>query len=179
MRHEVRAEMLEQIVKSVFTTMLELEVSVTEAPQKPAGSRLASFVQLTGDWNGTVLLECSPQQACALAGRVLCMDPPSAVDDDVRDAMGELANVIGGNIKSGMSVGVSLSMPIVMDGKDYDLRVCGAEIWERLNFECTDGPFWVTVLATFDEKIPGIKEHLPYAHRSSDEPLNACSTESN
>jgi hypothetical protein len=35
-----------------------------------------------------------------------------------------------------------------MNGRDYDVRVCGSEVQERLAFQCADGHFWVTVLAT-------------------------------
>jgi hypothetical protein len=56
--------------------------------------------------------------------------------------------MIGGNMKSGMSTGVRLSMPSVMNGRDYDVRVCGSEVKERLGFQCDYVHFWVTVLAT-------------------------------
>jgi chemotaxis protein CheX len=75
------------------------------------------------------------------------MDPPQAVNDDVRDVLGELANMIGGNIKSAVAAGLSLSMPSVTDGNNYGLRVCGSEVQDRLSFQCSDGPFWVTLLA--------------------------------
>ena len=148
MQAEVSVEILSQIVESVFTTMMSLEVSPSDQIWSHLGERITSFVHLTGDWNGAVLLECTPHQACQFAGRILCMDPPDAVDDDVRDVLGELANMIGGNIKCGMSTGVRLSMPSVMDGKDYDLHICGSEVQARLAFQCADGHFWVTVLAT-------------------------------
>jgi chemotaxis protein CheX len=70
------------------------------------------------------------------------------VDDDVRDVLGELANMIGGNMKSCMPTGVRLSMPTVMEGRDYDLRICGSQILERVAFHCGEGHFWVTVLVT-------------------------------
>jgi chemotaxis protein CheX len=148
MQAEVSVEILSQIVESVFTTMMSLEVSPSDVTWSHLGERITSFVHLTGDWNGAVLLECTPRQACQFAGRILCMDPPDAVDDDVRDVLGELANMIGGNMKCGMSTGVRLSMPSVMDGKDYDLHICGSEVQDRLAFQCADGHFWVTVLAT-------------------------------
>jgi chemotaxis protein CheX len=75
------------------------------------------------------------------------MEPPESVDDDVRDVLGELANMIGGNMKCGMTAGVKLSMPTVLDGSDYDLRVCGSQVQERLAFECAEGSFWVTILS--------------------------------
>jgi len=77
------------------------------------------------------VIECSRLQACQFAGHILSMDPPESVDDDVRDVLGELANMIGGNLKSNFSSQVRLSMPSVMDGSDYDLRICGSEVRER------------------------------------------------
>jgi len=148
MQTEVSVEVLTQIVKSVFETMMNLDVAPSEASWVPLGSRLTSFVQLTGDWNGAVVMECSRQQACQFAGRILSMNPPESVDDDVRDVLGELANMIGGNLKSNFTPMVRLSMPSVMDGSDYDLRICGSEVRERSAYQCADGIFWVTVLAT-------------------------------
>ena len=148
MQTEVSVELLAQIVESVFTTMMDLEVSPSDAPWNPSGDRLTSTVYLTGEWNGAVLFDCNPRQACQFAGRILSMDPPAIVDDDVRDVLGELANMIGGNMKCGMTTGVSLSMPTVMEGRDYDMRICGSQVLERVAFQCADGHFWVTVLST-------------------------------
>jgi chemotaxis protein CheX len=148
MQTETSVEMLVQIVESVFMTMMSLDVSPSGASWKPAGDRLTSFVHLTGDWNGAVLLDCNPQQACQFAGRILSMDPPGIVDDDVRDVLGELANMIGGNMKCCMPAGVQLSMPTVMEGRDYDMRICGSQVLERVALQCAEGHFWVTILVT-------------------------------
>jgi chemotaxis protein CheX len=139
---------LAQIVESVFATMLSLEVGEGGTSWFPSGDRLTAAVHLAGDWNGAVLLECDRQQACRFAGRFLSADPSGAVDDVVRDVLGELANMIGGNLKCVLMRGIRLSMPCVVDGSDYSLRVCGAEIKDRLAFQCAEGPFWVTVLTT-------------------------------
>ena len=149
---EVSVDMVAEIVKSVFVTMMDIEVITSEAPSVPLGDRLTSFVQLTGEWNGAVMFECTRRQACLFAGRILAMDPPESVDDDVRDMLGELANMIGGNMKCTMASGVRLSMPTVMDGSDYDLHVCRSQVRDRLQFECEDGHFWVTVLSSKAEK---------------------------
>jgi chemotaxis protein CheX len=148
MQAEVSVDMLVQIVKSVFITMMSLEVFDSEVPFSSQGDRVTSFVHLTGGWNGAVLFQCNRRQACQFAGRILSVDSPEAVNDDVRDVLGELANMIGGNMKSGMGEGVRLSTPTVMEGRDYDLRVCGSEVFERLAFQSVEGHFWVTVLVT-------------------------------
>jgi len=125
-----------------------LEAGGSEAPWRPSADRLTAAVHLAGDWSGALLLEVDRAQACRLAGRFLSIDTPRAVDDVVRDVLGELANMIGGNLKCVLTKGIQLSMPSVVDGNDYSLRVCGAEIRERLAFESAEGPFWVTVFAT-------------------------------
>jgi chemotaxis protein CheX len=145
---EILPSELAQIVESVFVTMMSLEVVECATPWFPGGDRLKSAVHLAGDWNGAVVLECDREQACRLAGRYLSMDPPEMVDDVVRDVLGELANMIGGNIKCVLSRGIRLSMPSVVDGSAYSLRVCGAEVKERLAFQCAEGVFWITVLTT-------------------------------
>ena len=139
---------LAQVVESVFGTMMGLEASECDAPWFASGDRLTAALHLAGDWNGAVLLESDRRQACQFAGRFLSMDPPESVDDVVRDVLGELANMIGGNLKCVLTRGIRLSMPSVVDGSDYCLRICGAEVSERLTFRCAEGPFWVTVLTT-------------------------------
>jgi len=145
---EILPSEVAQIVESVFGTMLGLEVSECGMPWFPSGDRLTSAVHLAGDWNGAVLLECDRRQACRFASRFLSMDPPDAVDDVVRDVLGELVNMIGGNLKCVLTRGIRLSMPCVVDGSDYSLRVCGSEVRERLSFQCAEGFFWITVLKT-------------------------------
>ncbi len=145
---EMRPSELAQIVQSVFGTMMSLEVDECGTPWFPGGDRLISAVHLAGDWNGAVVLECDRSQACRFAGRFVSMDPPDTVDDVVRDVLGELANMIGCNLKCVLARGTRLSMPSVVNGSDYSLRVYGVEIHEQLTFQCTEGLFWITVLTT-------------------------------
>jgi len=128
--------------------MLNLEAVQCETPWFPGADRLTAAVHLAGDWNGVLLIECTCPQACAFAGRFLSEAPPNTVDDVVRDLLGELANMIGGNLKSLLSRGIRLSMPSVLEGSDYSLRICGAEVRERLTFQSSEGLFWISILTT-------------------------------
>ncbi len=144
---EISPGELAQVVESVFGTMLGLEVRAGEMPWSPGADRLIAAVHLTGEWHGAVLVECGPEQACAFAERFLSVGRPAAVDDVVRDVLGEVANMIGGNLKCVLTRGLRLSMPSVVSGSHYHLRVCRAGLHLRLGFACAAGPFWVTVLA--------------------------------
>jgi chemotaxis protein CheX len=157
---QVSAEMMSQIVESVFTTMLNLEVVPHEIPWSPSHDQLTAVVHLSGNRNGTLLFECNRWEACRFTGRFLSMDPPDTVNDDVRDVLGELTNMIGGNIKCAVASGLRLSMPSVTDGSDYGARLCGSE-FHRLGFECEEGPFWVTLLAVPPGVFPKADEAFP------------------
>jgi hypothetical protein len=91
--------MLAQPVEAVFLNMMNVEVSPGGTPWAPCNDQLTSAVHISGVWNRALLLECDRRQACQFAGRFLSMDPPEAVTDDVRDVLGELANMIGGKRK--------------------------------------------------------------------------------
>jgi chemotaxis protein CheX len=143
---DIHADELAQIVESVFATMMELEATPLDAPWCIADDRVTAAVQLNGDWNGAVLVECGHQLACRLAGRFVGMDPPEEVDEIVRDVMGELANMIGGNLKCVLTQGLQLSIPSVVSGHEYTLQMCRADARHRLTFQCPEGRFWITVL---------------------------------
>lgn len=162
---ELHAETLlghvEEVVESVFATMMGLETDGHPVPWFPAQDRLTAAVNLSGDWNGTVLVECDRGQACRFAGRFLSVDPPGNVDDDVRDVLGELANMIGGNLKCLLTPGMRLSSPSVVDGSDCRPPTGGVEVLDRLAFRSSEGPFWVSVLATHSsEPAPGTERPM-------------------
>ena len=108
---EILPSELAQIVESVFETMLSLEMSECNRLVSQRGSvdiRCPSGRRL--EWSA-VLLECATRQACPFAGRFLSIDPPETVDDVVRDVLGELANMIGGNLKCVLPQGSGFPCP--------------------------------------------------------------------
>jgi chemotaxis protein CheX len=143
---EIQMGELAQIVEYVFGTMLCLEATESIQSWSPEGDRLTATIHLAGEWRGALALECEYKQACAFAARFLSMSQPEIVDDLVRDVLGELLNMIGGNLKCVLAGGLKLSLPSVVDGDDHSLRVCRAGVRERVVFQCVEGVFAVAVL---------------------------------
>ncbi len=135
---------MERVVTSVFDTMMGLNVEPVDAPWHPGRDRLVAAVQLIGMTNGVIVLETDQQHARKFAGCLLGMEPPETVDDDVRDALGELANVIGGNLKEILAPGAILSIPSAVDGAQFSVRICHCAEVERQAFSTDGGVFWVT-----------------------------------
>ena len=143
---QIGAEAIARVIDSIFSTMMDVEVSVVNSPRTKTGDRVIASVHLEGAWNAAVSMQCSRRQACEFAGKILCMDTPEEMDNDVRDAVGEIANVIGGNLKKTLGGDVRLSLPTVIDGCNYEMRVCGCAAEHIVGFHYSGGDFWVTVL---------------------------------
>lgn len=139
---------LARIVEDVFSTMLGMD-AVLSAAVEPSAECITASVQFVGGWRGAVLLTCGGQLARRFAARL--MPSPSgagevASKDDVSDTLGEVVNMIGGNLKSVLPVGVVLSIPSVIEGRDFAFRICGGNEFKTNHFLCEDGAFEITLV---------------------------------
>lgn len=143
------------IVQQVFGSMLGVEVrSAPAAPPAPPGEAppgVVAAVYFTAGWKGAVLLECAPPQAYAFTAKLMSIPKPSRVDDDVRDALGELTNIIAGNLKAALPKGVELSMPSVVEGGDFTHKIVGANECGHLAFDSAEGAFALTLVRMLDK----------------------------
>jgi len=137
-----------RIVEDVLVTMTQYSVYRADAPYSPDAGHTTCAVYFAGSWSGAVLLECPFSMASEFTSRLMGIPRPAGFNDDVSDALGELANMVGGNLKSVLPKGVSLSMPSVVEGQSYSVRVCGTNRNRRMAFTGPDGPFWVTLVET-------------------------------
>jgi chemotaxis protein CheX len=137
-----------RIVQDVLMTMTQYPVAPGTAHYEGQPDITTCAVYFAGEWSGAVLVECPLAMAFEFTARFMRIPKPLQFDNDVYDAMGELANMIGGNLKSVLPRGVSLSMPSVVEGAKYSVRVCGSNRNNRMAFDSPDGPFWVTLVET-------------------------------
>ncbi len=147
MQIETNAQAVEQIVQSIFATMMNMRISATVLTADQTREWMTSWVRLEGDWNGAVSFECDREQACYLAAQFMAIDPADTEDSDIRDVLGELANMIGGNLKAIVAKNTRLSLPSVVEGRSSEIVPRGCEVSDRIGFSLEGGGhFWVTVL---------------------------------
>ena len=65
---------------------------------------------------------------------------------DLHDALGELTNMTGGNLKALLPEPCTLGLPVVVEGVDYRFRLPGSAPVRRSAFRVGDEPIVVTVL---------------------------------
>lgn len=135
----IHAEELCGVIQHVFQSMLgvQLEVKVEEGePATSEKSKVLASLGITGDWNGALILECGAETACMLAGAVLGCGQISSVDEDVKDVLGELANIVAGNLKKRLPGNSFLTLPCVVEGSNFSLQVLNGEEVFSQHFLC-------------------------------------------
>jgi CheY-specific phosphatase CheX len=158
---------IREIVETVWTTVLGLPVAYSDkAARKAPEHALAACVQFSGAWQGTVILTCSPELARIAAGRMFDTLPASVTIDQAQDVLSELINITGGNLKALMPSRSFLSLPTVVEGFDYRLRVRGSHVEAEVNFESQGHWFTVTLLDRDEREAP---EHLTLGCRPDDD----------
>jgi chemotaxis protein CheX len=106
------AATVQSIADEVWPSLVGDGEAFVPVPVPPPADVVSAWVDIVGPWTGSVVLSCAPATATALAESVLMTRPPTVVDDeDVADALGELANVLGGNIKSVLPGESRLGLP--------------------------------------------------------------------
>jgi len=128
--------------EEVFSTMLSLEIrpgaAYLETTASPSSEGVVALIGLAGTWSGTGSLSCSAAFACRIASQMLLIDS-QAVDGDVLDAVAEVANMIIGNVKTGLEQDLGpmgMSIPTIIFGKNFSARSAGSEEWLAVPFDC-------------------------------------------
>jgi chemotaxis protein CheX len=70
-------------------------------------------VCLSGVWQGVLMVECEAESAMKLSCALLGLEPGEANEVDIADTLGEIANVIGGNLKNVLPGPTLMSLPFV------------------------------------------------------------------
>ena len=83
----------------------------------PADEVWSAAVGVHGGWTGSITVELSAAVAESLTRLMLAMADEPLADADIADAVGELVNMIGGNVKSLMSGPSALTLPVVAAGR--------------------------------------------------------------
>jgi chemotaxis protein CheX len=137
---------------SVFATMLSFNVTVSKTEEDffNGESHIAGAVGFTGAYNGVIYFYSSATFARRLTCGLLGMsDHEIEGDEMVNDAVGELTNMIAGQVKSKLdSRGdhCTMTVPSVVRGADFRIEpVTGVER-RSLFFQCDGGRVLVEAL---------------------------------
>ncbi|MBN2468412.1 MAG: chemotaxis protein CheX [Deltaproteobacteria bacterium] len=141
---------LTKAVKDVFDTMLSMGVE----PHDPDGGggtdgyRIMASVGVVGEVTGVIAIQMGYGFAKEVTASMLGMEPDEIEStEEVSDVIGELANMIGGSLKSRLcdfNLSCQLSIPSITHGSNFKVTSMKGAQHERfcfhhaLNIICVD-----------------------------------------
>ncbi|MBN2801812.1 MAG: chemotaxis protein CheX [Deltaproteobacteria bacterium] len=127
--------------KELATTMLGMdEATFIEEITKLPDNEEAAYIALVGEETAVqVGIGASPENSMLVARALMGMEPdePDLEEDEVADAISEIVNILGGQVKNIMSdhANVNLGLPMFMHGKLYvkestDIKIAKIKLGE-------------------------------------------------
>lgn len=137
------ADDLEVITREVWTSFLDGDpAGLLLAGGTDGGERITGCVHLSGAYTGSIMLSCSASAARHAAAALFAIEPGDVAQTEIVDAIGELANMVGGNVKSMLPGPSALSLPAVVQGH---LSVPGAQVVREVHLSWRNEPLAVSL----------------------------------
>lgn len=141
---------LDKDTREIFSTMVGAEISEHSKKVEAVTAfkqSVTAMVGLAGVFNGLINIHTSKKLAIHFASQMLGMTI-EGIDDDVTDALGEIANMLGGSFKHHFVLGgreVRLSIPSVITGEEYVMSAGSLSDTLTLMFEAEGEPFLISI----------------------------------
>ncbi|SPD75212.1 hypothetical protein PITCH_A50014 [uncultured Desulfobacterium sp.] len=117
----------------IFDTMLSLKINISDVSTETIieKTRIVGSVGFAGEVMGCMNIHVGYTFAKVIAGAMLGEEPEAIEEEGILDVVGELSNMIGGDVKSRLcdaGMTCSLSIPTTTSGSDFTIETQG---WVR------------------------------------------------
>ena len=124
---ELLTKYLDEDVRTIFSTMVGMEISASQsvATETTFKDSVTAMVGFAGSYSGLICIICKRKLALDITAQMLGMDVTKC-NDNVHDALGEIANMIAGSFKHNFVLEgheAQLSTPSLISGEQYDITV--------------------------------------------------------
>jgi CheY-specific phosphatase CheX len=131
-------ELLAELFRGVWgaLTALDLRPRPMDAGPDPGfEDGPTGLVHISGGWAGTVVLRLTSSLGAKAAAAMLGLQDEEPPPEDIRDVTGEITNVLAGKLKATLPGRSQLSLPTVVDGRDYHVHLVASRPLGELLFE--------------------------------------------
>lgn len=142
------AQHITEATQEIFSSMIMLDVTPGEPFKRKDDiltDSISGIIGLAGATKGLLAIHLPEKAALAVTTAFLGMDVEK-IDEDVRDAVGELANMLGGSLKSVLDPSgsdIQLSMPSAIHGDEYSVDCLAGAQTVTVPFHFEDHSFAV------------------------------------
>jgi flagellar motor switch protein FliN len=144
----------------LFDTMLSLDVDLSDRePFKNNDDfRVMGAVDFAGGVHGSIQFQVSKTFGRMITAGMLGQDLDEVQDiDSVKDVIGEMTNILGGNLKAAFcdtGLACQISTPSLTVGLDFNIEILNMDRYERFAFKLNDHDIVVEVCVKIDEPEP-------------------------
>jgi flagellar motor switch protein FliN len=144
----------------LFDTMLSLEVDLSDRePFKDNEDfRVMGAVDFAGGVHGSIQFQVSKTFGRMITAGMLGQELDEVQDiDTVKDVIGEMTNILGGNLKAAFcdtGLACQISTPSLTVGLDFNIEILNMDRYERFAFKLNDHDIVVEVCVKIDEPDP-------------------------
>jgi chemotaxis protein CheX len=132
---QLEQRQVHQVVEQVWAAILGWQV---DAGNETSVGRTGQ-VPISGAWEGLVALTCDEELARQAAGAMFDCDPELLTSAEIDDALGELANIVGGNLRPLLPQQNRMGLPRAVDGLT-------GKVVMQVPFRSFGRPFQITLL---------------------------------
>ncbi|TFV87960.1 chemotaxis protein CheX [Blastococcus sp. CT_GayMR16] len=125
-------ETVQSIAQEAWSALVGEDEFLVPLPGDLPEDAVSSWVDVRGPWNGTVVITTGRSTAEQLSRELLKEHAPPVLDEeDIEDGLGELANVVGGNVKAVLPGPSALGLPVVGDAPVAGPDTCRVDLLWR------------------------------------------------
>lgn len=144
------AKKITETTEEIFSTMIFMDIAVEDplsSGKQVIGCHVSAMIGLTGDFSAMLGIHCPENVGLAVAGAMLGMDIEE-IDADVKDALGEIANMLAGGIKerfTSENKALELAIPTAISGKSYTISAPSGSDRVIVPFKVEAGHFYIEI----------------------------------
>jgi len=141
---QVDEQQLFEVSRDVWSSLLGLQVrSANPLPATGVERVWSSRINVSGDWQGAIVIECPESIGRHAAAMLYEADGEATPEDEIRDALSEVASKIGDRVRSLLPEDARLSRPATsVNGTDL---AAGQGVRE-LHLDCEGRPVRIALL---------------------------------
>jgi len=148
---DVKGRILESVTE-LFDTMLDMEIILADDNAEPFevdSDLITGMLSFAGDVVGNFRVQVSKTFGRIMTAEMLGMDTDEIVgEDEIKDVILEVCNIVGGNLKSGFNDGglaCIISAPSLAIGSSFDINTLNMARYEKHIFHHQEHVFLVEV----------------------------------
>ena len=144
------AKIITETTEEIFNCMIFIDIAASPplaSDKQVIGCHVSAMIGLTGGLSAMLGIHCPSAVGLAVAGAMLDMEPEE-VDADVKDALGEIANMLAGGIKERLStenIDLELAIPTAVAGQSYVISAPKGSQRVVVPFTISQGQFVVEI----------------------------------